>query len=762
MSLSGSRTDDPSTETGSDEAHGDSTGRASEPASTPGPEPEREPELEPGATPGCDRDPNTLDVIPDPTVNVVFPSADVVVNATQLTVRGKATAFCGTTITAMSAEVDDTEIAVPISPGADVGWSIELPLATDSATPITIVATTSTGQEGRDRVSVRQEGSEIDPEAPRGMAFDAGLNVIHVVDNVLASVLKVDLETGTRSVFSGPGVGMGPAFGNVQGDIVVDLANDRLLLMDKTPGALVAVDRATGDRSVLSDNSDPGPQIRSPEGVAMDQTRTGIYYVDTLADAVVRVDLTTGERFVVSDGNVPADPQPVAIRYPRALALDVDNGRLLVTDSQLDGLVSVDLADGSRAEITQSTTDLDLSLPRGVLLDGERALVTDLGVDAIVAIDLRPGSTFGDRTIVSGDHVGSGPRFVSPRDVVIDAANERMIVVDSRYRMPLMVSMSVDNAGDRVPLWSRAELLVGEGARFTDPSGLALNATDTLLYVSDADTGRVLAIDLSTQERTVIADPFAASASVVWPLGLAYDPVRERLVVPDNVNKSVVSFALADGAMTVISDSDSPDDASTTFVTPGGSIGIESGSLLIADRTRQAVFRVQESNGERTYLAQDTDLLGDVRSLVLDAANNRALVSAGREGLQFRFEGILAIDLADGTPTVLATTNRDASPVGTGAELTAPVAITLDSPNAALLVFDSELDAIISLDLVTLERTVLVDAATGNGDYLTDEFSSTNVMALGERERLLYVANAKSGEVVEVDLITGDQAVIAR
>ncbi|MEM6730946.1 MAG: hypothetical protein AAF658_05290, partial [Myxococcota bacterium] len=504
------------------------------------------------------------------------------------------------------------------------------------------------------------------------------------------------------------------------------------------------------------------PQIRLPQGVAMDETGSGIYYVDTAADAVVRVDLATGERFVVSDNTVPSDPQPVALPFPRALVLDANNGRLLVTDTQLDGLIAVHLADGSRTEITQSTTNLDLSLPRGILLDGDRALVTDLGVDAIIAIDLRPGSTFGDRTIVSGDRVGSGPRLVSPRDVVVDAANQRMIIVDSRYRMPIAVSTSTENAGDRTPLWSTSTLRVGDGPRFTDPIGLALNAMDTVLYVSDSDTGRVLSVDLATQNRSVIADPFAESGTVLWPLGLVYDSAAERLLVPDNVNKSVVSFAAADGAMTVISDGDSPDDGSTTFATPNGSIGIESGSLLVADSTRQAVFRVQESDGERIYLIQDEDLLGDVQSVVIDTANNRALVAAGREGLQFRFEGIVAIDLADSTPTVLATANQDASPVGTGATLKSPVAIALDAPNRALLIFDSELDAIISLALDTLDRTVLVDAETGNGDYLTYEFSRTNAMALSSADRLIYVANSRSGEVVEVDLVSGDQVVVAR
>ncbi|MEL6339013.1 MAG: hypothetical protein AAFP04_10710 [Myxococcota bacterium] len=66
------------------------------------------------------------------------------------------------------------------------------------------------------------------------------------------------------------------------------------------------------------------------------------------------------------------------------------------------------------------------------------------------------------------------------------------------------------------------------------------------------------------------------------------------------------------------------------------------------------------------------------------------------------------------------------------------------------------------LDLTILERSVLVDASTGNGDHLSGTSNDSNAIVLDAEKRVLYAVNEGAGEIILVDLQTGDQVVISR
>ncbi|HSH00752.1 MAG TPA: hypothetical protein VLB27_11905, partial [candidate division Zixibacteria bacterium] len=55
-----------------------------------------------------------------------------------------------------------------------------------------------------------------------------------------------------------------------------------------------------------------------------------------------------------------------------------------------------------------------------------RVFVIDAFVDGVIGVDL----TSGARTLISGNGIGAGPTFNSPRDVALDSANNRALVVD--------------------------------------------------------------------------------------------------------------------------------------------------------------------------------------------------------------------------------------------------------------------------------------------------------------------------------------------
>ena len=79
------------------------------------------------------------------------------------------------------------------------------------------------------------------------------------------------------------------------------------------------------------------------------------------------------------------------------MALDGD--RVLVVDEVLDALLAVDLSNGNRTVISDSSTGTGANFGylQSLTLDGSLALVLDTDLDALLVIDL----VTGDRVILS-------------------------------------------------------------------------------------------------------------------------------------------------------------------------------------------------------------------------------------------------------------------------------------------------------------------------------------------------------------------------
>lgn len=690
-------------------------------------------------------------------IQLVFPTLESNSNGNRIVARGTARAECGSVITSMSALFEGTEFGIPIRPGPEVAWSATFDLAANQVNAIEIRATHSASLKGSVTFSVIQETSRsTEVDSAQGVLIHSETRTGYVVDRRQDRIVSFDLTTGVQSVFSGPGVGEGPGFENADGGIALDETRNQLVVTDRTVDAIFGVDLDSGDRRIISDNTLPDFEIRSPRGVVVDGPNARAYYSESTLDAVVEVDLLTGTRAVLSDDTRPAAPQPVNLGTPLGIVIDSAKNRILVVDSFLDALVEVRLADGARRVIGQSTTTVPFSVPRGLVLDGDRALVCDAGTDAIVSVDLREGSTLGDRTIVSSLEIGDGPRLAEPLDIALDTATRQIVVADRAYSRPLMIRLDPEASGDRRLLTELAS--IGDGPGLTSPTGLVIDLPSSALFVGDAGTGQIFSLDPEIGDRDSVLEP-----GRIEPLGLGFDPVKRLLFAPSALNEDLLSVTL-DGEIEVISDENSPGNGnlSGTFALTG-QVAVEPGrdSVLVSDRTRNRVHRIELSTGVRSDFSR-SDKLDGVRSVIIDEANNRAIVSTGSRFITSVIDAVIAYDLTSGNETVLASTSTGAAPVGTGVDLTNPIGLAVDESNNALLVFDADLDAIVTIDLTTLERSILVDTSTGNGDHLSSPFNDRNAIALDPDRRLLYAVNDRAGEVVLVDLLSGDQVVIAR
>jgi hypothetical protein len=122
--------------------------------------------------------------------------------------------------------------------------------------------------------------------------------------------MSVDPATGARTLVSGPGRGTGPAF--VSPISVTSDSPDSVVVLDMDfsagtglgRGALIRVDLASGNRTLLSDDATPsgGQQFDTPIDVRYNACEKAFYVLQTgstpatPAGRVLKVDAATGAR----------------------------------------------------------------------------------------------------------------------------------------------------------------------------------------------------------------------------------------------------------------------------------------------------------------------------------------------------------------------------------------------------------------------------------------------------------------------------------
>ncbi len=331
------------------------------------------------------------------------------------------------------------------------------------------------------------------------VVLDAAANRALVTDRRGRRVIAVDLATGARSIFWESKSGSGPDIQNPD-DLILDAQNNRVLVASRQ--AVVAVDLATGTRSTISDNTTPNannPFSRLTSLVLV----PGAGYVlaaDGGNDTLYRVDLATGARTVLSSNTVPDATNPFS--SPQVVFHDAVGARALVIDSSVGAVFAVDLVTGARTVVSSNTVPDSVntfSEPTAGALDlfNGRLPVGDYGNESILSVDLITGQ----RTVVSNSSSGgNGPGFYNPFGTgSYDPVTNTAWFSDDSY----LSLQSVDVAtGDRV-------LVSGPtNAAPTDPmSGMAGAAWDgqATIYVADRTSGAIVAIDRVTGERVIVS-----------------------------------------------------------------------------------------------------------------------------------------------------------------------------------------------------------------------------------------------------------------
>ena len=296
---------------------------------------------------------------------------------------------------------------------------------------------------------------------------------------------------------------------------------------------------------------------------------------------------------------------------------------------------------------------IPVSLVAAELSPGD-LIVADIGRDAVFQID----PITGDRSVLTGLGVGSGPSLLQVRGVAIDRWGQIYVTdADSTRRRvvridPISGTRTLVSGMDR-----------GTGPNLVAPFALAFDSEGEL-YLSDISTGldAIFHVDIRTGDRTIVSSSARGTGPVFGnPTTLAFDA---------------------------------------------------SDLLLVGDQVLDGIFSVDAGSGNRTIVSDASRGTGPLIATPLGmgiAADGMIYVATISGGLTSSSSSVVAVNPATGNRLTVSS-----SSVGSGPELTSIRGLAIDAAQN-LFVVDVELDAVLRVDRVSGNRTVISDGSTGAG-----------------------------------------------
>ena len=163
-------------------------------------------------------------------------------------------------------------------------------------------------------------------------------------DEYLDNVIQVMLDTGTRSQ-----LGRCEPFGSLRGIALDPYANGiEFLIADILSKTITRMDRDNNCELVSGEGVGDGVEFSKPQDVVFESPYSALV-TDSDLNALLRVDLTTGNREILSG---PDNPGPNMV-YPFDIALDRERDIAVITDSDLPALIAIDATNGERVILTQ-------------------------------------------------------------------------------------------------------------------------------------------------------------------------------------------------------------------------------------------------------------------------------------------------------------------------------------------------------------------------------------------------------------------------
>lgn len=472
---------------------------------------------------------------------------------------------------------------------------------------------------------------------PTGMAVTSTEAIVASYSPL--SVTGVDLITGQRRTIASNYVGNGASFASLVG---LGYANDLIYVFDTDASTMYSIDPLNGDRTVVSSLADrgAGADFGTPSyGLALDTANNRGFIADTANKALLAVDLASGDRSIVS-GEQTGEGE--SFRNLSKVAYDSANNSVLLIDDSGKTIVSVNPENGNRSTIYSSATGSGpLAYLQNIEFDAANQRLVGFGSDAdsnesplVVSVDVETGA----RNVLSSDTTGTGPMFGWPDYGALDAEQNRLLGVDNSTTL-FAVNL---NTGNRTILSGWApnpeiegdEILIGEGPVFDTISGITLDLANQVAYVVDEWEEAVFSINLQTGDRQVISSWDIGNGEEIYsPEAIAYDPDTNTLYIT-NSGDNIMEVDIETGDRLVISgESNSGDIGWGPRINRVSDLEYNAaeGVLYAMDSRMPAIMIVDPISGDRTPVAynsrnQQQPFSSNFQSFSMDTENNRVYV----------------------------------------------------------------------------------------------------------------------------------------
>lgn len=209
-----------------------------------------------------------------------------------------------------------------------------------------------------------------------------------------------------------------------------------------------------------------------------------------------------------------------------------------------------------------SASVAEFDSPSAVVTDGKTAYVTDSNNGAIRAIDLATTdvSTLAGPGYGDADGPGALARFRDLRGLALDAERGMLYIADTGNNQIRKLDLSTNTVSTVAGTGAAGDSDgVLASASFNLPYGIAVSADGTKLYVADTGNNAIRLINLNAGTVSTLAggtfganDGIGAAASFNAPVGVALDPSQTTLYISDYGNHTIRALSLATNTVTTI------------------------------------------------------------------------------------------------------------------------------------------------------------------------------------------------------------------
>ena len=272
---------------------------------------------------------------------------------------------------------------------------------------------------------------------------------------------------------------------------------------------------------------------------------------------------------------------------------------------------------------------------------------------------------------------------------------------------------------------------------------LALDAQGNRLLLSDSTAGLVLAVDLTTGERSkVLSSGVGDGRYLLMPQFIATDTTTDTVYLLDantNANQALLEVNLSTANRSFVTDSNAlPDDIAADLLLDKARnrlIAIYYNQIVAIDLTSRAVSTLKTNSGAAGIAVQTFN------GGVIDSVNNKLLISA------FHTDNtLIELDLITNQHQLLAIT-----PANTNAPVSGIVDIALNADGSKVYLISQHTGVIHQLDRNSGVAQVIVNEclnASGMNMLDTDYTTLHNIIYNPYNDSVLITANA----VLEVNL----------